>query len=123
MSGTVALDPDTEEFSLEAPVLYEEPAPTVTSYLHFDEALVGDTELASDYDYVFYEQAHLDSPAGNTTTHGELRRALFNRTWEHFTSHAQAPVSDCLDAPLTVQSQNVLYFACPLLGAHREHDF
>jgi putative glycosyl hydrolase-like family 6 (GHL6) protein len=123
MSGTAALDPDTGEFDIEAPVHYEGPAPTVPSYLRLDETLVGDTELASDYDYVFYEQAHRVSPAGNATTHGELRRALFNRTWEHFTSHAQAPVGNYLDAPLVVQGENILYFACPLFGAYREHDY
>jgi hypothetical protein len=123
MSGTAALNPDTGEFDIEAPVHYEGPAPTVPSFLRLDEALVGYTELASDYDYVFYEQAHRVSPAGNATTRGELRRALFNRTWEHFTSHAQAPVGDYLDAPLAVQGENILYFACPLFGAYREHDY
>jgi hypothetical protein len=123
MSGTAALDPNAGEFGVEAPVRYEGPAPTVPIYLRLDETLVGDTELASDYDYVFYDQAHRVSPAGNAATHGELRRALFNRTWEQFTSHAQAPVGDYLDAPLVVQDENILYFACPLFGAYREHDY
>jgi hypothetical protein len=123
MSGTAALDPDTGEFDVEVPFHYEGPAPTLPSYLRIDEALVGDTELASDYDYVFYEQAHRVSPAGNATKHGELRRALFNRRWEHFTSHAQAPVGDYLDAPLAVQGENILYFSCSLFGAYREHDY
>jgi hypothetical protein len=124
MSGTAALDPDTGEFSLrEVPGRYEGPAPTIPSYLRLDEALVGDTELASDYDYVFYDRAHRVSPARHATTHGELRRALFDRTWEHFTSHAQAPVGDYLDAPLAVQGENVLYFAAPLFGAYRDHDY
>jgi Hypothetical glycosyl hydrolase 6/Beta-galactosidase trimerisation domain len=124
MSGTATLDPDTGQFSLkEVPVRYEGPAPTTPSYLHLDETLVGDTELASDYDYVFYDRAHRVSPTSNATTHGELRRALFNRTWEHFTSHAQAPVGDYLGAPLVVWDENILYFAAPLFGAYCEHDY
>ena len=124
MSGTAALDPDTGEFGLkEVPVRYEGPAPTVPSYLRLDEALVGGSELASDYDYVFYDRAHRVSPTGNATSHGELRRALFDRTWEHFTSHAQAPVGDYLDAPLVVHDENVLYFAAPLFRAYRDHDY
>jgi len=37
------------------PVTYEAPAPTTPSYLRLDQALVGDAELATDYDYVFTE--------------------------------------------------------------------
>jgi hypothetical protein len=124
MSGTAALDHETAEFALEdAPVSYEAPAPTVPSYMRIDETLVRDTELATDYDYVFYNQAHRVRPRAGTTVQGELRRALFNRTWEHFTSHAQAPVGDYLRCPLVVRGENVLYFAAPLFGAYRDHDY
>jgi hypothetical protein len=84
---------------------------------------VGETELATDYDYVFYEQAHQVRPVDGATSHGELRRALFNRSWEHFTSHAQAPVGASLGCPLVVEKGNILYFAVPLFGAYRNHDY
>jgi hypothetical protein len=54
---------------------------------------------------------------------GDLRRALFNRTWQHFTSHQHAPVGDSLGSPLVVCQGNVLYFAAPLFGAYRSHDY
>lgn len=124
VSGTATLDPETGEFNLkDVPVAYEAKAPTVPSYLRLDEDLAGDTELATDYDYVFYDQAHLVRPLEGATAHGELRRALFNRTWEHFTSHAQAPVGDYLGSPLVVRGEKVLYLAAPLFGAYREHDY
>jgi hypothetical protein len=124
LSGTAALDGDTGEFGLRnVPVAYEGPAPTVPSYLRLDEALAGGTELATDYDYVFYNQAHRVRPLEGATAHGELRRALFDRTWEHFTSHAQAPVGDTLGSPIVVQNENILYFAAPLFGAYRDHDY
>ncbi len=124
LSGTAALDARSGEFVLDdVPVVYEGPAPTVPSYLRPDEALAGETELATDYDYVFYNRAHRVRPLEGATARGELRRALFDRTWEHFTSHAQAPVGESLGSPLVVENESVLYFAAPLFGAYRDHDY
>jgi hypothetical protein len=104
LGGTVALDGETGQFGLESiPVAYEGRAPTVPSYLRLDEALAGESELATDYDYVFYNRAHLVRPLEGAKARGELRSALFDRTWEHFTSHAQAPVGESLDSALVVE--------------------
>lgn len=124
LSGTAALDAETGEFGLsKIPVAYEGTAPTVPSYMRLDEALAGDTELATDYDYVFYDKAHRVRPLDSAVAHGELRRALFDRTWEHFTSHAQAPVGETLGSPIVARNENVMYFAAPLFGAYRDHDY
>jgi hypothetical protein len=124
LGGTAALARETGEFGIKGvPVAYEGQAPTVPCYLRLDETLAGETELATDYDYVFYNRAHLVRPLEGARAHGELRRALFDRTWEHFTSHAQAPVGESLDSPLIVEGDGVLYFAAPLFGAYRDHDY
>ena len=124
VSGTAALDRETGIFALDAiPVAYAKPVPTVPSYLRIDETLAGDTELATDYDYVFYDQAQIVRSLKGAAAYGELRRALFNRSWEHFTSHAQAPVGDRLDCPVVVRGENVLYFAAPMFAAYRDHDY
>ncbi len=124
LGGTATLDAETGEFGLSGvPVAYEGQAPTVPAYLRLDETLAGETELATDYDYVFYDRAHLVRPLEGATAHGQLRRALFDRTWEHFTSHAQAPVGESLESPLVVRGEGVLYFAAPLFGAYRDHDY
>lgn len=124
LSGTAALDGESGEFALDGvPVAYEGPAPTLPSYLRPDEVLAGDGELATDYDYVFYNRAHRVRALGGSTAHGDLRRALFDRTWEHFTSHAQAPVGESLGSPLAVHNGDIMYFAAPLFGAYRDHDY
>jgi hypothetical protein len=124
ISGTAALDSVSGMFVLDdIPVTYAAPAPTIPGYLRLDQALVGETELATDYDYVFYEQAHQVRPVDGATSYGELRRALFNRTWEHFTSHAHAPVGPSLGSPLVVEKGNILYFAAPFFRAYRNHDY
>jgi hypothetical protein len=124
LSGTAALDQTSKQFCIaDIPVEYVEPAPTVPGYLRLDSTLVGDTELAIDYDYAFYEQSHQVRPVAGATSHGELFRALFNRTWEHFTSHAHAPVGASLKTPLVVENEHILYFAAPFFRAYRNHDY
>ncbi|HEY7417051.1 MAG TPA: beta-galactosidase trimerization domain-containing protein, partial [Ktedonobacteraceae bacterium] len=124
LSGTAALDTTSGVAAFDGvPVRYVAPAPTVPSYLRLDQVLAGETELATDYDYAFYEQAHQVQPIEGASSYGTLRRALFNRTWEHFTSHAQAPVGESLGTPLIVEKGNVLYFAAPFFSAYRNHDY
>lgn len=129
LSGTATLAADGETFRLaQVPVRYRGPVPTVPSYIRPDELLAGGisddpNRLAVDYDYVYYDQAHLVEPLAGAETHGLLKRALFNRTWEHFTSHQHAPVGESLGAPLVVKNAGVLYFAAPLFAAFRSHDY
>jgi hypothetical protein len=131
VSGTGGLDPAIGEFLLaEIPVRYLGPAPTTPSYLRLDGSLAQEGvapasrgELADDYDYVFYDQAHLVEALDGARAYGELKRALFNRTWEHFTSHRHAPVGESLHAPLVVRGEKVLYFAAPLFAAYRAWDY
>ena len=127
LSGTASLAQDAAgvgRFLLkEAPAVYKGPVPTVPSYLRPDAWLADRSELAPDYDYVFYDQASLVEPLPGSEAHGLISRALFNRTWEHFTSHAHPPLGEPLGAPVTVQNEQVLYFAAPLFGAYRTWDY
>jgi hypothetical protein len=123
-SGTAALDSTTGEFLLnEMPVTYLGMAPTWPSYLRLDEYLAREGELATDYDYVFYDQAYLVEPVEGAQALGMLKRALFNRTWDHFTSHRHAPVGESLNSPIAVKNDHILYFAAPLFTAYRSWDY
>ena len=127
VSGTAGLGPDGL-FALDAiPVEYVGPAPTMPSYFRVDEWLSGSSELATDYDYVLYDRASVVRAREGATSHGRLSAALFERTWEHFFSHAQAPVGEPLGetagAPLLVIGGNVGYLAAPLFRAYRDHDY
>ncbi|RUS21280.1 glycosyl hydrolase 6-domain-containing protein [Endogone sp. FLAS-F59071] len=108
------------------PVRYISPAPTTPSYLHLDSFLtrLPNSELSKDYDYVFYDTAHVvEATSDAAETFGTLHQALFNRTWKHLTSHAHAPVGKSLSSPLVVRNPSVLYLAAPLLGAFMRHDY
>jgi hypothetical protein len=124
LSGTAALESGRQRFQLDQiPLAYQGLAPTVPAYLRLDAFLSAGGQLSNDYDYVFYEQAHIVQPLPGAQTHGSLRRALFNRTWEHFISHAHAPVGADLDSPIIVQNDQVMYLAAPLFSAYHKHDY
>jgi hypothetical protein len=124
VSGTAGLDQATGEFLLkDMPVTFLGKAPTQPAYLRLDENLAQEGELATDYDYVFYDQAYLVEPVEGAQAFGTLKRALFNRTWEHFTSHRHAPVGESLNAPIAVKNGSILYFAAPLFNAYRNWDY
>jgi hypothetical protein len=59
----------------------------------------------------------------NASSAGELKAARFNRSWEHFTSHAHAPVGDALGAPIVVSGDRVLYFAAPIFLDYLDYDY
>jgi hypothetical protein len=123
LTGTALLDESTMDFGLpDLPVRYSEPAPTTPTYIRLSGVDVRG-EMAADYDYVFYGQAHLVAPLPASQPAGELKAARYNRTWEHFTSHAHAPVGAALDAPVWVSSSDVLYFAPPIFAAYLDHDY
>ncbi len=124
LSGKAALDSTSGKFLLEqVPVEYIGDAPTVPSYMRLDSGLANTGGLASDYDYVFYGQALQVRPKTGAQASGDLRQALFNRTWNHFSGHQHAPVGTSLQSPLVVRSENVLYFAAPLFSGYRNYDY
>jgi hypothetical protein len=124
LDGRAGLDPATGRSRIDGiPVEYLGDAPTIPSYVRPDPTLAGDRGLSTDYDYVLYDGAQLVQPTAGATGHGELRQAFFDRTWQHFTSHAQAPVGAVLGTPLAVVSEQVLYFAAPLFRGYLTDDY
>jgi hypothetical protein len=124
LSGTAAVDRQSSRFVLaDVPVSTPVPAPTVPSYFRPTEPSPRRPDLATDYWYAFYGQAYQVQPQQNAETSGELSRARYTRSWEHFTSHAQAPVGEKLPAPLIVTGDNITYLAAPLFGAYARNDY
>lgn len=127
--GTVVLTadscqgPDGEPALDDLPFRYLGPAPTTPCYVRPTRAGEGPLHPATDYDYVLYDGAHLVEPVAGAHTEGVLRRATFDRRWDHFTSHMHAPVGDELGAPLLVAGENLVYLAAPLLSSYGRHQY
>lgn len=124
VSGLALFDSDAGVFGLQGmPCTMISKTPTVPSFLRSGQSPESGSELAADYDYAFYDPSYLVAPTAGTTALGQISAARFNRTWENFTSHAQAPVGEDLKSPWGVMSEGILYFAAPLFGAYRRHDY
>lgn len=126
--GTVLLSGDTpfaadDAAAWDLPLDDLGPAPTVPCYVRPTVPGDGDLAPATDYDYVLYDGARLVRPHPGTHTEGRLRRAAFDRTWEHYTSHLHAPVAAELDAPLLVAGESVVYLAAPLWQSYGQHQY
>jgi len=122
-SGKAGLDENGQFVLDHIPAHFKGDVPTVPSYLRPDAALIAHSELADDYDYVFYDQAYLVEAAAGTTSYGNVSRALFTRTWKEFMGHQHAPVGESLGAPIMVKNDTVLYLAVPLGSGYRNHDY
>jgi hypothetical protein len=123
-SGTAALDAVTGQFQLAgAPVRYLEPSPTQPSFLRPSGINSPAAELAPDYDYVYYEQAHCVEAIEGATVYGDVRRAYFTRTWQHFMGHQHAAMDRSLASPLAVRKEKVLYLAAPLFRGYKKFDY
>jgi hypothetical protein len=133
VGATAGLGPDGRFVMGAVPVEYVGPAPTMPCYFRADDALAAGAELATDYDYVLYDRASVVRPREGSEPHGSLSASLFDRTWEHFFSHAQSPVGERLGdgrsgdagAPLVVfdGKGKVAYLAAPLFRAYRDNDY
>ena len=127
--GTVVLTadscvgPDGKALLVDLPFRYVGPAPTTPCYVRPTVAGLGPLEPATDYDYVLYDGAHLVEPTAHAHTEGRLRRATFDRRWDHFTSHMHAPVGGDLSAPLLVAGGNTVYLAAPLFSSYGRHQY
>lgn len=117
------LGPDGEAVLADLPFRHVGPTPTTPCYVRPTRAGVGPLEPVTDYDYVLYDGGHLVEPTAHALTEGTLRRATFDRRWDHFTSHMHAPVGDDLGAPLLVAGEDVVYLAAPLFSSYGRHQY
>lgn len=123
LSGAACLDGKGRALLDGLPYRYEGPAPTVPCYVRPTGDPTTGGELATDYDYVLYDGAHLVTPLAGAGTSGHLRRAHFDRRWDQFTSHMHAPVGADLASPLVVSGDGYVYFAAPLFSSYGRHEY
>jgi hypothetical protein len=89
-----------------------------TTYLRFGNEIADDVPPT---DHVAYERPTKVAPAGRAKTIAQIVDPYFDRTWEHFSSHAQTPPAKLSNSPAAVLSGRVAYIAYPLFGLHARH--
>lgn len=93
---------------------------------------LGDSDYSPDYfkvsspidrdiepaEYVMYERGTKVQPKDGTQVLAELYQPYFNRTWEHFSSHAQTPPDRKNPYPAVTKRGNVIYISYPIFRAY-----
>lgn len=69
-------------------------------------------------EYVMYERGTKIQPKDGTQVLVETYQPYFNRTWEHFSSHAQTPPDRKSIYPAVTKRQNVIYISYPIFRAY-----
>ena len=93
---------------------------------------LGDSDYCPDYfkvlapidkdiepaEYVMYERGTKVQPKNGTQVLVETYQPYFNRTWDHFSSHAQTPPEKKSIYPAVVRNGNVIYINYPIFRAY-----
>jgi Hypothetical glycosyl hydrolase 6/Beta-galactosidase trimerisation domain len=119
------LDAGADEFvlpGLDAALV--EPVPPVREPHFMDvEYLELDAELGAGLpaqEYAVYGRGlHVACQEGRRR--GRIGTPYFQRTWDHFSGHAQAPFDRWTEHPAAVRTPNVLYFPHPLFSLYGRH--
>lgn len=72
---------------------------------------------------VQYGGSHRVRPRAETEVLSETVAPYFQRTWRHYSSHAQTPYDRPTGLPAATRTQNVVYVAAPLFTAYARHAY
>lgn len=75
----------------------------------------------SSTDFVMYERGLKVTPVRDATVLAQEAAPYFNRTWDHFCSHAHAPADQLTDNPLVLRAENMIYFSHPVFTTYARH--
>ncbi len=121
-SGRSCTDRQTEsQFVLDAiPATLLGEAPFSPDYIVPCDALAAGIPKSPQ---IMYERAVAVVPAADAEILADVCQPYFNRTWEHFCSHAQTPPDRKADYPAVVRHGNVIHFAHPIFSMYAKHGF
>ncbi|MGH2460662.1 MAG: alpha-amylase family protein [Chloroflexota bacterium] len=120
LTGESGLWTDRDEPALaEAGVIDLGPSEFCPEYLRLAAEFARD--VAHDMDHVVYERGRALRAAPGTVVLAAAVRPYFNRTWEHYSSHAQTPPAEPTGFAAVTQRGPVIVCAHPLFRAYRRH--
>ena len=110
---------DRDEFALPQWGLTSSgPYPFTPCYFQVESMIAKDIEPM---EHVLYEQGRGVTPVGETEVLARLFDPYFNRTWDHFSGHAQTPVDKASGYPALTKRGRVIYAAHPFFQAYLRH--
>ncbi|GIW76609.1 MAG: hypothetical protein KatS3mg104_1672 [Phycisphaerae bacterium] len=96
------------------PVVSHGVSPFTTTYMRFGKSI---REDVPDSDHVLYDTTIRVTPANGAKSLGSVVEPYFERTWEHFSSHAQTPGDKPSRYSLAVLRGKIAYIAAPVFGS------
>ncbi len=120
LTGESGLWRDRDEHALaEAGVADAGPSELCPEYVRFETEFARD--VAHDMDHIVYERGRKVEARPGTVVLAWTVRPYFNRTWEHYSSHAQTPPDAPTGFAAVTQRGPVMVCAHPLFRAYRLH--
>ncbi len=120
VSGTSAMNADATQSAL-GDLLGIKPrglSPFQTTYLRF---MKGFDDGVAPSDHVMYERGVQVTPAAGTQVAAKIVEPYFDRSWKHFSSHAQTPGDKVSRFPAAILKGPTAYIAFPIFGAYAAH--
>lgn len=96
------------------PVVSHGVSPFTTTYMRFGKTI---REDVPDSDHVLYDTTIRVTPGNGAESLGSIVEPYFERTWEHFSSHAQTPGDKPSRYSLAVLRGKIAYIAAPVFGS------
>jgi hypothetical protein len=93
-------------------------SPYKTTYLQADSSII---ESLTVLDHVMYERGFRMTADDGADVLCRVVEPYFDRSWEHFCSHAQTPPDQVSEWVAVVQNGNVITFAVPIFAAYGLH--
>jgi hypothetical protein len=121
VTGLSGLSSDAAELLLpELGVKPQGMSPFQTVYLRFGKEVSAGVPRT---DHVMYERGVRVLPTGGTRVLAQVVEPYFDRTWEHFSSHAQTPPARVSKFPAATinRAGNVAYISFPIFDAFATH--
>lgn len=118
-TGRSGLREDGSRFALsEFPAVYEGELPYSPDFVRPLGALA---EGVADTQYVMYLRGQKVSPADGAEVLAEIWEPYFNRTYQHFCSHAHTPVARRAELPAALRKGRVVYLAHPVFSTFAQY--
>jgi hypothetical protein len=98
--------------------------PFATTYVRFDPSIAntpGAFDAAADTEHVFYDPAFAVTPAKGGRSVATVVEPYFNRSYRHFSSHAQTPPAKDSPFSAAVLGDRVAYVPYPLFAMISKH--
>ena len=118
VSGAAALDDAGKPVLRELGIRADGMSPYSTTFLR---AAPGLEHALPALDHVMYEPGFRMTPARGAQVLCHVVEPYFERTWEHFCSHAQTPPDHAGEWAAVVQHRNVITLAAPIFTADGQH--